>query len=178
MAASPDRRLTVRPADAADAAFLGCMLQAAAYWRPGAQPPPLAEVLADPHLAVYLEGWPRRGDRGVVAERDGRAVGAAWYRLCDEARHGYGYVDPATPEVSVAVEESHRGHGVGRALLTALMAQAERDGHPALSLSVERANPALRLYTALGFTSVGPEGGSVTMIARIAPFRSDGGRHP
>ena len=39
-----------------------------------------------------------------------------------------------------------RGHGIGGQLLAALVEQAGEDGYPALSLSVERGNPAISLY--------------------------------
>ena len=44
-----------------------------------------------------------------------------------------------------------RGHGIGGQLLAALVEQAGEDGYPALSLSVERGNPAISLYERHGF---------------------------
>src|SRR5690349_15768415 len=95
-------------------------------------------MLARPELRVYVVGWPRPGDRAVVAEQHGTPVGAAWYRLFTETAHGYGFVDTETPELGVAVRASARGGGVGSALLSALIDHARADGHAAISLSVER----------------------------------------
>jgi GNAT superfamily N-acetyltransferase len=132
-------------------------------WRPGA-PPPTPEALAsDPYHARYIGGWGRPGDVAVVADVDGRPVGAAWYRTFSADEPGYGFLDEGTPEISIAVEPEQRGRGVGTALLRALCRRAKRDGLEALSLSVERENPALRLYERIGFVEVEGTADACTM---------------
>lgn len=149
--------VTLRPAVAADLPLLTRMLAHAADWRPEAVVRSAEEVLADPHLRRYVEGWPRRGDAGVVAlDESGRAFGAAWFRAFDEAEPGYGFVDSATPEVAIAVDPDGRGRGVGAALLAELIRVARRGGIDAVSLSVEPDNPAIHLYAAVGFVPVAP----------------------
>ena len=44
---------------------------------------------------------------------------------------------------------------MGRALLEALLTTARAQGYRALSLSVDRENPALRLYERVGFHDAG-----------------------
>ena len=117
----------------------------------------------DPHGARYTDGWGREGDAGVVAMGDGRPVGAAWYRLFSADEPGYGFLDEATPEVSIAVDPAFRGRGVGTALLDALCERARGDGLPALSLSVERDNPARRIYERRGFVEVEGTADACTM---------------
>ena len=164
----PSRPSTrIRPATAADLPFMERMLAFAAYWR-SAEPPPLAEVLADPHNAVYIGDWGRRGDTGFVAEIDGVAAGAAWYRLFTAANAGYGFIDERTPEVTIAVEPPFRGRGLATALLETLAESAIAGGLSALSLSVERDNPAARVYRRAGYETVGEEGGSWTMRINLA----------
>lgn len=155
-------------ADEGDRAFLEAMVLEAAAWRPGAARPAIADLLAEPGLAVYVAGWGRPGDAGVVAEWDGQRVGAAWYRRFSDAAHGYGFLDAAIPELAIAVDPCWRGRGVGRSLLDALVAQARREGHAALSLSVEIDNPALRLYEDAGFTRVDRVGNAWTMRLDLA----------
>ena len=94
---------------------------------------------------------------------DGRPVGAAWYRLFSADEPGYGFLDEATPEVSIAVDPAFRGRGVGTALLDALCERARGDGLPALSLSVERDNPARRIYERRGFVEVEGTADACTM---------------
>src|SRR5207302_425712 len=79
---------------------------------------------------------------GIVLELTGEmrlldVYGAAWYRLFPESAPGFASVDEETPELTVAVVPSHRGHGTGGELLEALLAQARADGFSSISLSAE-----------------------------------------
>ena len=58
----------------------------------------------------------------------------------------------------------HRGKGVGRALLRAMHEQA---GVARVSLSVERANPAQRLYLSEGYRVVDQAKDSDTMLVDL-----------
>lgn len=154
----------IRLARGDDVAFLATMLGEAAVWRPDLPTPSGDEALADPRYSMYLAGWPRPGDHGVLAEEDGEPLGAAWYRAYTEASHGYGFVGEDVPEVSIAVIASRRGQGIGRRLLVALVEAGEAEGHRALSLSVSEENPARHLYESVGFRRVDEHGGSWTMV--------------
>jgi ribosomal protein S18 acetylase RimI-like enzyme len=155
---SPAVAAHLRPASAADLPVLTRMLTLAADWRPGSDVRSEQEALDDPHLRRYVDGWPRAGDAGVVA-LDGscRPLGAAWFRFFTTSEPGYGFVDSATPEVSLAVEEGLRGRGIGEALLREILRAARVRGVEAVSLSVEPDNPARRLYERVGFTPVDPD---------------------
>jgi ribosomal protein S18 acetylase RimI-like enzyme len=152
-----------RLAGVADVAFLATMLGEAAVWRPDKATPTGEEVLADPRYAMYLAGWPRPGDFGLVAEQDG-SVGAAWYRIYSEADHGYGFVAEDVPELSIAVIASRRHEGIGRRLLVDLIDASVVQGYPAISLSVAENNPARRLYESTGFVLSQKHGHSWTMV--------------
>jgi ribosomal protein S18 acetylase RimI-like enzyme len=153
--------------DPADTQFLSEMLALAAGWRSEAIPPSTDELLVDRHLAVYVEGWGRDGDFGVVAEASGRRTGAAWARSFTLERHGYGFVDSMTPELSIAIVEEARGQGQGTALLKALVALAQEKGVPALSLSGEVDNPAIELYRRVGFREVANENNAATRLLAL-----------
>ena len=157
-----------RPAEAEDFTFLATMLGEAAVWRPDKPKPTADQALADPRYALYLAGWPRQGDHGLVAEQDG-PVGAAWYRTFTEARHGYGFVAEDVPELAIAVITSRRHEGIGRRLLVDLIEASEAQGYAALSLSVNDGNPARGLYESVGFQPVGKaRESSLTMIRHAA----------
>ena len=147
--------IRVRKAEEEDLGFLWEMLYEAVHWYPDRPDPkpPREEVLSWPGIAHYLEGWGRPEDFALIALdlAEGRRVGAAWYRLMSPEDPGYGFVDDSTPEVGIAVVPELRGRGVGGALLRALMGAARSRGFGALSLSVERGNPAVRLYGRHGF---------------------------
>lgn len=159
--------LELRPLVASDHEVLRAMLYEAAFWRPGGERPPPEQALASPDLAHYVEGWGRGGDRGLVAEVDGEPVGAAWLRRFSAQDHGYGFVDEATPELSIAVTPARRGRGVGAALLVGLLDRARTDGTRRVSLSVEVDNPARRLYERAGFEVVEHGEGAVTMVVEL-----------
>jgi GNAT superfamily N-acetyltransferase len=152
-----------RPTGTEDFTFLATMLGEAAVWRPDKPTPTADQVMADPRYALYLAGWPRRGDHGLIAEHDG-PVGAAWYRTYTEGNHGYGFVADDVPELSIAVVASHRHQGIGRRLLVELIEASVAQGYRAMSLSVVEDNPARGLYESTGFVPVEKHGRSWTMI--------------
>jgi GNAT superfamily N-acetyltransferase len=158
--------VTIRKVTAADLPFLRQMLCAALFWSPRRRRlrwlGPL--VLRLRIVAIYHRGWGRVGDTGFVAEEDGRPTGAVWYRFFTEGEHGDGYVDPQTPELAVAVVESHRGRGIGRRLMEAIHDQARQDGVRRIALSVDAGNPARRLYARLGYRDFEPEDGKGRMV--------------
>jgi len=159
----------VRPAAGEDFTFLATMLGEAAVWRPDKATPAADAVVADPRYAMYISGWPRPGDHGVIAEEEG-PLGAAWYRTYTQMDHGYGFVAEDVPELSIAVIASRRHEGIGRLLLVGLIEASEDQGYASLSLSVSYDNPARALYESLGFRPVGePRGSSLTMIRDAAP---------
>ena len=151
----------IRKASGRDTPFLRDMLKHAYYWR-WADP-----ATADVPASRYVEGWGRPGDRGVILIDESFPVGAAWYRLFAAGRPGYGFVDEETPELTIAVVPSTRGRGVGEQLLSALLEQAQSDGHSAMSLSVERDNPAVKLYQRFGFQPVREMDSTLVMRADL-----------
>jgi GNAT superfamily N-acetyltransferase len=161
----------VRPGGPEDVEFLREMLYEAVHWAPEnpAPKPPREELLADPGLSHYLDGWGREGDFSLIAldPAGDRKVGAAWYRLMPPEDPGYGFVDALTPEISLAVVPDRRGRGVGGTLLRALMDMARSEGFGALSLSVQRTNPAARLYERHGFVGLFEVDDSWTMRAEL-----------
>jgi ribosomal protein S18 acetylase RimI-like enzyme len=159
----------LRPGRASDLAFLQEMLFEAFFWDPAATRPAFAAFGKDPEFVKLLAGWGRPGDRAVIAEDEGVALGAAWFRLWTPALHSYGFVDERTPELGIAVAPTHRARGLGRRLLEALIRTAREDGFPALSLSVAPSNRARHLYESVGFRKVGESGTSWTLLLHLAP---------
>jgi GNAT superfamily N-acetyltransferase len=146
--------VSVRPLTHGDVEHVRWALLTALRWSPARVLPPDDVVLAHPEAARYHRDWGRPGDFGVVAERDGDVVGAAYARLFGPDDHGHGYVDERTPELAIAVREDARGGGLGARLLHELAALARSEGFEQLSLSVDTANPAARLYERAGYRDV------------------------
>ena len=148
----------IRPGGPQDVPFLRDMLRHAYYWRVDR-----VSETGEPPVRRYVERWGRPGDTALIAIQDFQKVGAAWYRLFTDGNAGYGFVDEATPELSIAIVPSRRGGGLGSELLEALLERARGDGYHAISLSVEQGSPAIGLYERHGFTQVGEDDGGVTM---------------
>ena len=165
-----DPKVVVRRGGAQDVRFLRDMLHHAYYWKeraPDSGPGP---------VALYVKAWGRPGDTAVIAIDGGFPVGAAWYRLFSADRPGYGFVDERTPELAIAVVPSARGKGIGSKLLGALLDRVREAGYPSISLSVDRNNAgAIELYERHGFTKVGEDEDSFTMLASLDSSQANEG---
>lgn len=163
----------LRTATVEDEPFLWRMLFEASHAADDGMTDP-AGVRDVPGLALYVEGWGRPTDLGVVAtDEDGTPLGAAWVRLLVGDQAGYGYVDERTPELAIAVEPTATGQGLGTLMLARLLEDAT-GRFAAVCLSVRADNPALRLYERLGFRLVEGSAGinrvggtSVTMVRSL-----------
>jgi ribosomal-protein-alanine N-acetyltransferase len=144
----------IRAASAEDLPFLWEMLYEAIYVPVGEPKPPRA-ILRRPALLHYLEDFGRPGDVGLVAARRNLPVGAVWCRHFSRSDPGYGFVAEEIPELTLAVTPTCRGRGIGTSLLARLLTHLQRCGEKGASLSVQPANPALRLYQRFGFACVG-----------------------
>jgi len=107
----------------------------------------MAELLASPGVA------------GLFAEVDGREEGfALWRTAADEAEL-----------LTIAVQSDRRRHGLGRALLEAVVEQARHGGARYLFLEVGADNaPARSLYSQAGFVEVGRRPGYYRRRAGLA----------
>jgi ribosomal protein S18 acetylase RimI-like enzyme len=152
----------IRRAGPQDIPFLKDMLRHAYYWRASTVP-----ESGEPPVQRYVERWGRPGDTALIAIQDFQPVGAAWYRLFKAENPGYGFIDEATPELSIAIVPSRRGSGLGSDLLDALMQRAREDGYESISLSVEKDSPAVALYERHGFRTVSEDDGAYTMRADL-----------
>jgi GNAT superfamily N-acetyltransferase len=110
--------------------------------------------LPDPDAPEVLACLPHAMSAAVIATDDrDRPLGAAWWHLHEPPlilpRDG-----SPLPELTMAVAEDVRGHGVGTALIEALATNATTH-FTELALNVHLRNPAARLYTRSGFRVAG-----------------------
>ena len=154
----------------ADPAFLAEMLYEAVNWHDdGAEERPSMEtVLGVAENARYITDWGRTGDVALYAlDRRDEPVGAVWLRQFTADQPGYGYVADDIPELAIGVYPEFRRQKVGTLLLGSMIARAERDHVRAISLSVNHANPAKRLYARHGFEVVAEPGDALTMLLEL-----------
>lgn len=138
-------------------------LYQAIYLPEGVQPPPRS-VVDQPELQVYLAGFGTQpGDHCLVAEVEGKVVGAAWCRIMED----YGHIDNDTPSLAISLLPKYRGLGVGTRLLNGLLLLLQENGYLRASLSVQKENPALRLYERAGFRILAEKGTEYLMLRDI-----------
>ena len=128
--------------------------------------PPDRSIVLRPELQVYIENFGTRADdRCLVAECDGRIVGAVWTRVMND----YGHIDDRTPSLAISLYREYRGQGIGSELLRQILAELREAGYSQVSLSVQKANYALRMYRKAGFTVMADHGEELLMVCRLVP---------
>ena len=65
--------------------------------------------------------------------------------------HDFGYRDEQTPSLALCLRADDRGKVIGTRLLENMLQLLHGKGYAQVSLSVQKANPAFRLYKRLGF---------------------------
>lgn len=138
------------------------MLYQAVHTRSAGDAPP-RDIVRQPELARYVEGWGRVGDVGFVAHdpETGMLLGAVWLRVPPADTRTAPPPYEATPELAFAVTMGQRGRGIGTALLTHLV-RATPD-QSTLSLNASAGQPVLRLYERFGFRKVAQHGDIIIM---------------
>lgn len=157
----------IRPVHRYDQSFLEDFLFRVVYVPPG-EKEPSAEIFHSRELHQYVDEWGKTGDYGlfVIENNTNKKIGAAWLRLFEAADCSYGYIADDIPELAMAIDPARRGRGIGTLLLKELIAQTKKR-YPAISLSVHRENPAIKLYERFGFISEREEKSSVVMKLKL-----------
>lgn len=113
---------------------------------------PRSVISEDPLCrAAFQDFGLRADDLALVATIDNIPIGACWVRTTNE----YGHIDDETPSFSISVQEPYRGNGIGAALMKAVLYELHVRGYRRTSLSVQKENPAFKLYKRLGFEIIG-----------------------
>lgn len=116
----------------------------------GATRPP-RDIIRLPELALYIKDFGEKaGDFAQAAEVGGQIVGLCWCREMAD----FGHWQKGIPSLAISVKKPYRGKGIGMCLLEALKTALKEAGYKGLSLSVQKSNPAVRLYLRAGFQVV------------------------
>lgn len=130
--------------------LLNDFLYEAIFIPKGVEPPPKSIILS-PELQVYVARFGEsKADHGLAAEVDGKIVGVVWTRIMND----YGHIDDATPSLAISLYKEYRGLGIGTAMMKAIFNLLKSHGYQQVSLSVQKANYAVRLYLKAGFEIV------------------------
>lgn len=135
-----------------------------AIFLPEGVEPPERSIVELPELRLYYEGFGTgRADICMVAEDNGRIVGAAWTRLMKD----YGYVDDETPSFAISLYREYRGQGIGTKLMQAMLQQLRAHGFKRASLAVQKANYAVQMYEKVGFHTASENAEEYIMVCDL-----------
>lgn len=113
--------------------------------------PPSKTIITSPELQVYVERFGEsKDDLGLVAEDNGKIVGAVWVRIMND----YGHIDDETPSLAISLYKEYRNFGIGTAMMNEILTLLKSHGYSQVSLSVQKANYAAKMYLKVGFEIV------------------------
>lgn len=159
--------MTFREIQPEEIDFLSDMLYEAIFVEEGQAQPPRSIILED-HLARYIQHFGKNElDICLVAIENRQLIGACWGRLFPEENKGYGFVDPSTPELSIAIKSGFRNRGIGSILIEELVQKYRGLQVKSISLSVDKKNKAFQLYQKVGFETVVETEKSTTMLLKL-----------
>lgn len=135
-----------------------------AIFVPGGVEPPSRTVVDMPELRVYIDDFGKnKDDHCLVADCGGKVVGAVWCRIMND----YGHVDDDTPSLSISLFKEFRNKGIGRVLMSRMIDLLKGSGYGRVSLSVQKANYAVRMYLKLGFVIVNETEEEFVMVKNL-----------
>ena len=119
-----------------------------AIFIPEGVPAPPRSIIENENLQVYVRDFGTKADdRCLVAEVDGKVIGAIWTRIMND----YGHIADGIPSLAISLYKDYRHQGIGSELLREMLQLLRLDGYPQVSLSVQKANYAFRMYLKAGF---------------------------
>ncbi|MDY2969666.1 MAG: GNAT family N-acetyltransferase [Butyricicoccus pullicaecorum] len=132
-----------------------------AIFLPEGTVPPSRSVIDLPELQIYIADFGTQfGDHCLAAEVNGKIVGTVWSRIMAD----YGHIDKDTPSLAISLLPEYRGQGIGTKLLNDLLSLLCEKGFRQVSLSVQKKNPAVRLYKRAGFQILEEKGAEYLMF--------------
>ena len=163
MTGEPRRAYVIRPLRREETGVLEDFLYETIFVPEGMEPPE-RDIREKPELRVSTDGFgTRKGDSCLVAESDGRVVGAVWTRIMDD----YGHVDDETPSFAISLYRAYRGKGIGTAMMRDMLDLLRQQGYQKASLAVQKANYAVRMYEAVGFQTVDENEEEYIMVCQL-----------
>ena len=143
--------------------LLDDFLYEAVFIPEGVEAPPKS-IIYRPELQVYVANFgERKEDLALAAEVDGKIIGAVWVRIMDD----YGHIDNETPSLAISLYKEYRGLGIGTAMMKKMLAQLKEREYKRVSLSVQKANYAYRMYQKLGFKVVSENSEEYIMVRNL-----------
>ncbi|EOS28550.1 hypothetical protein C807_03062 [Lachnospiraceae bacterium 28-4] len=128
----------------------------------GTEKPPKS-IIEQPELQVYIADFGKSDDWCLVAEVKEKIVGAVWVRIMND----YGHIDDETPSFAISLYEEYRNMGIGTVLMRDMLEFLKNKGYKQTSLSVQKANYAVRMYQKVGFEVIDKNEEEYIMVCRL-----------
>jgi ribosomal protein S18 acetylase RimI-like enzyme len=128
----------------------------------GTEKPPKS-IIEQPELQVYIADFGKSDDWCLVAEVKEKIVGAVWVRIMND----HGHIDDETPSFAMSLYEEYRNMGIGTALMRDILEFLKNKGYKQTSLSVQKANYAVRMYRKVGFEVIDENEEEYIMVCRL-----------
>ena len=126
--------------------------------------PPERDIIKKPELRVYTDDFGSlKGDYCLVADVEGKVVGAVWTRIMDD----YGHVDDDTPSFAISLYKEYRRQGIGSQLMVKMLELLKWKGYEKASLAVQKANYAVKMYENVGFKTVDENAEEYIMVCEL-----------
>ena len=155
--------LTYRPLQPSETELLKTFIYEAIFIPEGVEPPPF-DIIYQPEIALYYEQFGTgSADNCIVAEMDGKVVGAVWTRIMNDYRH----VDDQTPSFAISLLKDFRNQGIGTELMRRMLQLLKNQGYKQASLAVQKANYAVRMYKKVGFEIVDENTEEFIMVCHL-----------
>ena len=135
-----------------------------AIFLPEGEEPPSRDIIYQPDLQVYVKDFGKqKDDHCLVAEVDGKIVGAVWVRIMND----YGHIEARTPSLAISLYPKYRNHGIGTHLMQEMLQLLKDEHYTQVSLSVQKANYAYKMYKKVGFEVVKENEEEYLMVCKI-----------
>lgn len=135
-----------------------------AIFIPEGMEPPDRSIITQPELALYYNDFGKgSADNCLVADVDGKVVGAVWTRLMSD----YGHVDDDTPSFAISLYKEYRGRGIGTDMMRRMLELLKEQGYKRASLSAQQANYAVKMYEKVGFHTVDENDEEYIMVCEL-----------
>lgn len=142
---------------------LSDFLYEAVFIPEGIEAPP-KEIINQPELQLYISNFGKqKGDICFVAEVEGKIVGAVWVRIMND----YGHIDNETPSFAISLLKEYRNNGIGTAMMKTMLSELKNEGYRKASLSVQKANYAVKMYKNVGFEIVDENDEEFIMLCQL-----------
>lgn len=117
----------------------------------GLKKPPPKNIISSPELQIYVDHFgASKADFALVAEVKQKIVGAVWVRII----HDYGHIDDETSSLAISLYKEYREQGIGTDMMKEMLSLLKTHGYKRVSLSVQKANYAAKMYRKIGFDIV------------------------